>query len=224
MARPPEAVPVPVRDAAAVILVRDGARVLMGRRGASAVFLPSKWVFPGGAVDPGDDRVPLAGLLSNSDRLTEESAATPEALAAAAIRELWEETGQMLGRPGDWDAPPGWRAFAATGHRPDASALRFVARAVTPPGRPRRFDARFFLAEAEALVSDPDDFSRAEDELTGLHWVPLAEADRLELPGITRLVLEEVRAVLRRGPSDRVPFYRDGAEEAALARLAKRVR
>ena len=77
------------------------------------------------------------------------------ALAAAAIRELWEETGLPLGQPGPADLPGDWAGFAARGLRPDASALRFIFRAITPPGRTRRFDARFFLADAGALAGDP---------------------------------------------------------------------
>ncbi|MFN3846628.1 MAG: DNA mismatch repair protein MutT, partial [Paracoccaceae bacterium] len=45
----------PIRAAATVILWRAtnfGAQVLMGQRGAGAAFMPSKYVFPGGAVDP----------------------------------------------------------------------------------------------------------------------------------------------------------------------------
>ena len=215
-----------LRDAASVVILRDRAStpaVLMGQRGAGAAFMPSKYVFPGGAVDSGDAGVALdAPLPAPCDaRLAEDSRVGPTALAAAAIRELWEETGQILGRPAPWpDAPPGWRGFAGTGHRPDASALSFIFRAVTPPGRPRRFDARFFLAEAEALASDPDDFTTAEDELSHLHWVPLAEARALDLPFITEVVLAEIAARLNRaGPPDSVPFFRNDDEAHLVSRL-----
>jgi len=217
---------VPVRDAATIIVLREtvrGPSVLMGRRGASAAFMPSHVVFPGGAVDPGDAAISLAGAVNPTcaARLTEESARTPDSLVAAAIRELWEETGQIAGRAAPWpDAPPGWRGFARTGHRPDASGLTFVFRAITPPGRPRRFDARFFTLDADRLASDPDDFSRAEDELGQLSWVPLDATQGLHLPFITSVVLAELRAGHGvSGPPADVPFYRDGAEEAAFRRL-----
>lgn len=220
----------PIRDAATIILVRDRAtrpRVLMGQRGAGAAFMPMKFVFPGGAVDAADEEVPLARPLPApcADRLAEESRVAPAALAAAAIRELWEETGQVLGRPAPWPegeaAPPrGWRGFAATGHLPDAGALRFVFRAVTPPGRPRRFDARFLLADAGALASDPDDFSRAEAELSFLQWVPLDEARSFDLPFMTEIVLAELRARIDdRGPPRSVPFFRNDDEAQLVARL-----
>ena len=44
------------RDAATLILVRGGREVMMGQRSKGHVFMPDKWVFPGGRVDPGDAR------------------------------------------------------------------------------------------------------------------------------------------------------------------------
>jgi 8-oxo-dGTP pyrophosphatase MutT (NUDIX family) len=206
---------VPVRDAATVIVLRERAgapHVLMGQRGAAAAFMPNKVVFPGGAVDPGDATVPLARALPPlcADRLREDSAQDlAHALAAAAIRELWEETGLPLGVAGAWPGPvpPDWAGFAARGLLPAADALQFVFRAITPPGRPRRFDARFFLVHAEALAGDPDDFSAACEELSHLQWVPLAEVRRHDLPFITEVVLAEIEARLPALAAPReVPF------------------
>ncbi len=216
-----------IRDAATVILLRDRATapsVLMGQRGAGAAFMPMKFVFPGGALDPADAAVPLDLPEPCRSRLAEESRVPPEAIAAAAIRELWEETGQMLGRGGLWpEAPAGWDGFAAAGLVPDASALRFVFRAVTPPGRPRRFDARFLMAEAEALATDPDDFSAAEDELGHLQWVPLEQARSFDLPFITEVVLAEVAARLDCAEApDTVPFFRNDDERHLVSRLGGR--
>ena len=220
---------VPIRDAATVIALRDrhtAPKVLMGQRGANAVFMPNKFVFPGGAVDPGDAGVPLAGALPDpcATRLGEACApGLASALAAAAIREMWEETGLVLGRPGVWPDPPAdWATFAATGHVPDASALQFIFRAVTPPGRPRRFDARFFVVDANAAIAgDPDDFTAASDELSQLQWIPLAEVRRFDLPFITEVVLAEVaqRAADPTAP-DSVPYFAQG-EEAQLFRRLK---
>ncbi|MBJ3763440.1 NUDIX hydrolase [Maribius pontilimi] len=216
----------PVRDAASVVLIRDPGgdpKVLMGQRGRKAVFMPNKFVFPGGRVDPTDAGQPVAGELHAAcrARMAQPGAPDPHTLAAAAIRELWEETGQILGAPGYWpDAPPDWRAFARRGLRPDPSPLRFVFRAVTPPGPPRRFDARFFLADAARLVTDPDDFTDASDELRHLQWVPVAEARALDLPFVTRAVLAQVAARLPDlTPPDEVPHFRDGDEARAKARL-----
>ncbi|MGR3270826.1 NUDIX hydrolase [Thalassococcus profundi] len=217
-----------IRNAATVIVLRDrftAPRILMGQRGAGAAFMPSKFVFPGGAVDAGDAAIPLAGSLPPvcAARLTED--ADPHiaaALAAAAIRELWEETGQLLGVPGTWggEIPADWQTFAATGHVPSAAALQFVFRAITPPGRPRRFDARFFLLDAEALASDPDDFGAASDELSHLQWVSLEEVRRLDMPFITEVVLAEVSArTADPEPPTSVPFFRNDDEESLFLRL-----
>ena len=144
------------------------------------------------------------------------------ALAAAAIRELWEETGLVLGRPGRWsgDIPVDWRSFAATGHVPSAEALQFVFRALTPPGRPRRFDARFFLVDAGAIQGDLDDFTHASDELSHLQWIPLEDARRFDLPFITEVVLAEVASRVRDlTPPESVPYFRNNDEASLFLRL-----
>ena len=208
----------PIRDAATVILVRDRERphVLMGQRGARAAFMPSKFVFPGGAVDPSDALVPLALCEPHASRLADGG----RGLVAAGIRELWEEAGLVLGAPGPFpDPPPGWEGFAATGHRPSAEGMAFVFRAITPPGRPRRFDARFLMVDAHRLAGDPDDFSAASDELAALQWIPLADARSFDLPFITEVVLAEVAALARGEPQDGVPFFRNDDEESLFLRL-----
>lgn len=213
---------IPIRDAATVIVVRDGTHVLMGQRGAKAAFMPGKFVFPGGAVDAGDHAIAAGAMGTPCDtRLTEDSTLPPNALTAAAIRELWEETGQIIGTPGAWpDAPVAWASFAATGHTPTASHFSYFFRAITPKGRPRRFDARFFLADAADLRSDPDDFSTAEDELSHLQWVALTEARNFDLPFITQVVLAELIAHLpNTGPPATVPFFRNQDEPNLIARL-----
>lgn len=221
-----------VRDAATVVLIRDARgpepRVLMGQRGTDAAFMPSKYVFPGGAVDPGDFDVPVAMAQPEPtlSRLAEQ--ADPrlgQALLAAAIRELWEETGQILGHPGRWGAPvpDDWRAFAETGHVPSAEGLAFIFRAITPPGRPRRFDARFFLADASRLTTDLDDFSRASEELSHLHWVSLRDLKGLDLPFITQVVLAETAARLPDlSAPETVPFFRNNDEDLHFEHLGGR--
>ncbi|MBT8155975.1 NUDIX hydrolase [Epibacterium ulvae] len=217
-----------IRNASSVIVLRDkdsaSPSVLMGQRGAKAAFMPSKFVFPGGAVDPDDASVPLAAPISPhvADFLTDHA---PEhlrdALVCAAIRELWEETGLALGQSAVWNDPPAdWAAFATTGHRPDASALEFVFRAITPVGRPRRFDARFFLVDAAQITSDLDDFTHASDELSNLQWVPLSHARSFDLPFITQVVLAEVAARLPNlAPITSVPFFQNNDEESLFLHL-----
>lgn len=206
-----------IREAATVILVRrdgEAPRVLMGQRGRNAAFMPSKFVFPGGAIDPQDREIvparPLpAHELTRLARRADRSLGP--VLAMTAIRELWEEAGLALGLSLG-DAPPAapseWASFFAAGYFPNAEALRFVFRAITPPGRPRRFDARFFVADAGALAGDPDDFGRAADELSHLSWLTIGEARGLDLPFITEVVLAEIEARLRAPDALRpVPFF-----------------
>lgn len=200
------------RAAATILLLRrgaDGPSVLMGQRGAAAVFMPSKYVFPGGAVDAADALGPEPGAALDPAcraRLAERSEPGMDcALLTAARRELVEETGLTLS--------------------PDAP-LRFVFRAITPPGRSRRFDARFFLADADAIEGSADDFSAASDELSHLHWVALAEARRLDLPFVTEVVLAELAALLRPLPSGAalpvpasVPFFDNSGPVPMFRRL-----
>jgi len=195
--RPGVARPVRARDAATLILIRrDGPRlrVLMGRRHGGHAFMPDKWVFPGGRIDRADFRAPSGSELRPAVAARLEKTASPSrarALALAAIRETFEEAGLLLATPAP-SRPAGgpWREFLGQGAAPDLEALDFVARAVTPPMLPRRFDARFFMAEAGRLMS----LQRQGDcgELDEIAWVSLAEALALDLPSVTRFVLREI--------------------------------
>lgn len=204
-----------IRDAATVILVRRDRgtpRILMGRRGEGAVFMPGRLVFPGGAVEAGDADVPLAGLPGPlcRKRLARESSQAPATIAACAIRELWEETGLALGRPAPWPDPPqGWAEFAGRGLVPDGSGLTLVFRAITPPGWPRRYDARFFMADAEALPGGADDLRCGDGELDALDWLTPEDIAALDLARITRVVLDSIRPLLAYPrPPARLPFSR----------------
>jgi 8-oxo-dGTP pyrophosphatase MutT (NUDIX family) len=196
----------PIHPAATVILWRKapgGAEVLMGQRGAGAVFMPSKFVFPGGRVDPEDAALPgwlAAGCARRLTLMVAADAPAPEVLVAAALREVTEETGLAF-------APPA------------AGALRFVFRAITPPGRSRRFDARFLLADAAALAGDPQDFSAASGELQHLSWLPMAQARALDLPFITEVVLAEVAALVAGGDQPGVPFFDNSGPTPQFRRL-----
>lgn len=192
-----------IRPAASVILWRNGAsgaEVLMGQRGAAAVFMPSKYVFPGGSVDDGDHSEGhlAATCVARLAQHCGPDAPDPEMLAGCALRELAEETGLRL-------AP--------------AAPLAFLFRAITPAGSPRRFDARFFLADAEHVPGDTDDFSSATDELSHLHWIGLAEARHLDLPFITEVVLAEVASLLAGRPQPGVPFFDNSGSAPTFRRL-----
>lgn len=217
-----------IRNAATVIVLRQDqgeTRVLMGQRGAKAAFMPNKFVFPGGAVDAEDANIALHQGIDDlcTERLSEQGDPNLiHPLCVAAIRELWEETGLILGTKGAWNdnVPEDWVTYADRGYVPDASALKFVFRAITPPGRPRRFDARFFMIDASAIASDLDDFSAACDELSHLSWIPLDEVRKFDLPFITEVVLAEVK---RHGDPSKapatVPFYKNNDEENLFIQL-----
>jgi 8-oxo-dGTP pyrophosphatase MutT (NUDIX family) len=215
------------RDAATLIIVDNSSgepRVLLGRRRLDMVFMPGRYVFPGGRVDPADKQIVVEEDLRPRDleklmvaMKGTPSAARARALALAAVRETFEEAGLLIGMPlGASVAPksPTWQGFFATGYRPALDRLTFFARAVTPPGRPRRFDSRFFCVEAEAIVHR----AKIEDgELSDLEWHSIAQARSLELPNITRVVLEDLSERIAAGALHTgdfpVPFYhrRNGA-------------
>jgi 8-oxo-dGTP pyrophosphatase MutT (NUDIX family) len=145
-------------------------------------------------------------------RLQRPSAAKARAFALAAIRETFEETGLLLGVRGRATAkvPRGpWTAFAETNILPDLGVLHFIGRAITPPGRPRRFDARFFTMDASAIAQRIDGVIGPDAELVELVWMPLADAKQLDMPAVTGVMLEELDARIADGFAHElpVPFY-----------------
>jgi 8-oxo-dGTP pyrophosphatase MutT (NUDIX family) len=100
-----------------------------------------------------------------------------------------------------------------------AAPLAFVFRAITPAGSPRRFDARFFLADAAGVLGDADDFSAATDELSHLHWIGLGAARQLDLPFITEVILSEVASLLAGYPQPGVPFFDNSGPIPTFRRL-----
>ncbi|ALK09353.1 NUDIX hydrolase [Blastochloris viridis] len=213
------------RDAATLILLdRTGPtpKVLLGRRHVGHSFMPGVFVFPGGSVDAADRRMAAHGGLGEvcsrrlADQVVRPSPARVRALALAAIREMFEETGLFVAvkaegltvpTPGD---APAWTAFAERALLPTLAPLRFVARAITPPGRSKRFDTRFFAADATAVIDRVDGVIGPDAELVELAWVPLGEAPSLKMPMITRIILEELNDQVTAGFPDTlpVPFYR----------------
>ena len=210
------------RDAATLILVDrtgDAPKVLLGRRHHAHKFMPGKFVFPGGRVEPVDVRMAKAAhldprveqrLMRNVKRPNSTRA---RALALAAIRETFEETGLLLGVRKDEAPATGkgtWAEIANAGVHPDLGDIHFIIRAITPPGRPRRFDTRFFTADASAVVHRIEGVVGPDTELVELVWVPIAEAKRLDMPAVTGVALDELEARVAAGFSHDlpVPFYR----------------
>ncbi len=211
----------PVDAATLIILDTSGTKpkFLMGRRNANVRFMPNKFVFPGGRVDAVDRLVPVAGILeakveeklmAGSPAIT---ASRARALALTCIRETFEETGLMLGTR-EFGAPETmpegvWQAFLQAGVMPVLETMQFVARAITPPKRPRRFDTRFFSMDAREIAHEVKDVIHSDAELVELCWVTFDEAKALELPAITHVVLDDLAARLASGAPQYkpVPFY-----------------
>ena len=214
------------RDAATMIIIDRAAaspQVLLGRRHAGHKFMPGKLVFPGGRVEPLDRRMASASPMAPQveARLMRDvqrpSAAKARGLVLAAIRETFEETGILLGaKTGDTSREPArspggpWDAFVQHGVVPDLAPVHFIARAVTPPARTKRFDTRFFAVDASHIAARLDGVVGPDTELTELVWHPIAAAARLDMPAITTAVLEELAVRIAAGFSHdlQVPFYR----------------
>jgi 8-oxo-dGTP pyrophosphatase MutT (NUDIX family) len=200
----------PIRDAACLVVVDTSGpepTLLMGRRHASQIFLPGKWVFPGGRVEE-DDRALADGFAGAFTPTNLAHEIRPFALAA--VRELCEETGLIIGTKSPFTHQSStWEAFAASGHSPTPAELLPFARAITPPGRVRRYDTWFFVAKANAVSGN---FTPPDGELLDLGWFTISKAADLDLPQITKRVLDDVQALLLddpqlNGTSELLPFY-----------------
>jgi len=192
----------PIRPAATVILVRDateGFEILMLRRTSAAAFAGGMYVFPGGRVD-GDDHLHVYDALRRGPshaQVLQQRALGDEwrGFWIAGIRESFEEAGVLLA----YDAEEclldlrddATRArFEAYRHALHEGALgldtvlreerltlavdrmHFFNRWITPEGRPRRFDTRFFIAEAPPRQAGAHDTYETDDSL----WTTPREA------------------------------------------------
>jgi len=158
--------------------------MLMGMRGAKHRFMPNRLVFPGGAVDRADLGAPCAApLTAQTEHLLRKNAneRLAHGLGIAAARELHEETGLSLGSP------------------PRLDVLHLLARAVTPPPSPIRFNARFFVVDARHVSGTLG----GDGELEGLRFYGMAEALALDLAMPTRRVLERLRLWLAMSATQR---------------------
>jgi 8-oxo-dGTP pyrophosphatase MutT (NUDIX family) len=216
------------KDAATLVIVkREGGvpRVLMGQRHGNMAFMANKYVFPGGRIDPGDMRLSVTSQLRPHVAARAGHGSTParaRGLALAAIRETFEETGILIGERTDHlprTRAPAWKKFFEHKVLPRLDTLEIIARAVTPPNRTRRFDARFFMVDASAIVHELEELDN--EELLTPAWLTLDEARALDLPSITRTVLDEVEARVREGadPSRPIPFYRFSRGKAGLIHI-----
>ena len=213
------------RDAATLMLIdRSGTtpRVLLGRRHAGHKFMPGKFVFPGGRIEPLDRKMTAISELHPEaqkkllEKVANGSADFARAFALAAVRETAEETGLLLGVKRDQPpAVPGeiWAEFAKAKVHPDLGQIHFIARAVTPPRRPRRFDTRFLTADASAVAHTIEGVVGPNSELVELVWVPIEEAAQL---ADRVIVLSERPAVVCDEVRSDVPRPRDPTDAAVV--------
>ena len=199
-----ETAPVRPRDAGTLILLRSragGTEVLIGRRAARTRFMPGFFVFPGGAVEPGDTHVNPASALHPAITVHARVAGRApraRAIAIAAIRETLEETGLFVAAPGDVaSSEPSWAGARAQRLAPDLARLDFVGRAITPAPNRIRFHARFFVARADHCHGR----LAGNGELLDLHWAPVESVRRLQVARVTSYMLERAVRVAAR-PDD----------------------
>lgn len=199
------------RDAASLILHRSppsGHEVLMGRRPQSSRFMPGVYVFPGGAAEAQDRHVQPATALTpdvTQSLKVGGSAARARAMAVCAVRETFEETGLLLGAPGDPQMADdaAWSQWRELGLAPDLGALDLVGRAITPASRPIRFHARFFIADGEGLSGQIG----GDGELEDISWVPLSDATELPLADAQIFFLDQLRKMLNGEAVEKRPLF-----------------
>jgi 8-oxo-dGTP pyrophosphatase MutT (NUDIX family) len=192
--------PSEIKPAATILLLRDAPafEVLMVKRHHQIDFASGALVFPGGKSHAGDHD------LAWSEQAIGWSAfdAEQRGLRIAAIREVFEEAGILLGQrldgsPIGGEACPlevrkavdaGTVAFLDVvrdlGVRIDLNALTVFARWITPPLTPKRFDTWFYVADA------PDDQLAACDgrETVDAEWVEPREVLRLAEAGERKVI------------------------------------
>ncbi len=160
-----------IRPAATLTLLRTGPQgleVLLLKRTWDAVFLPGYYVFPGGAVDPGDEAVQrhLRGADDRSISQTMSLDTGGTHYLVAAVRESFEEAGLLLATRADGSALTESQLASVQADRASVfrgeldfgalcrkhnlalplDRLAYLSHWITPVDAPRRFDTRFFVA------------------------------------------------------------------------------
>ena len=198
--------PAEPRDAASLIMLKgapDDPEVLVGRRPEKARFMPSVWVFPGGAVEEADFQLQTPHNLRGDvlARLTRTTApGLAHALAWTALREMREETGLLIGKTGDDNSATeseAHDAYQRAGLVPNLTALDYLMRACTPEYQPIRFNTRFFVADG----ADTSGKIWQTSELEEICWVRLNELPDMKIASITGIVIKQAQQYWLSQPS-----------------------
>ena len=211
------------KDSATLIILDHShakPKLLMGRRHMRHRFMPGKFVFPGGRLDAADRHVPFAsdlhpGVMEKLRSYAKNGSSDKRmrGLAVCAIRETYEEAGLFIADQGTSAKLKGedWQAFKQRSLLPSLASLRLIGRAITPPGRTRRFDTRFFAIDARRIADRLSEGTGPSGELEDLHWLSIDDAHRLDLPRITKEILHELDRRLQSDPELRpespTPFF-----------------
>jgi len=196
--------PVHPKDAASVVLLRGSRKdpeVLLGRRRQDARFMPGIYVFPGGRVDHTDYQHAVSASIQATvlQKLMRHcSTDRAKAFIWAALRETWEETGLLIGQPGQIKPTGGselHKAYTNSGQAPILNGLDYVARAITPARSPIRYDTRFFLIDGDKATG----MLRQTSELEDIGWRCVSVAlNSLDLMNVTNFALQESMKLWKR--------------------------
>jgi 8-oxo-dGTP pyrophosphatase MutT (NUDIX family) len=195
--------------AATILILRDGAEgleVFMVKRHYEVDFVAGALVFPGGKLSPADMEVALAEVAVSGSTCNHEQ----RALAAAAIREAFEESGILFACDRDSGeivsaervaALQAWRGWLEKGERLLADMLieeRLMlaydelvpfAHWVTPKIAPKRYDTRFFLARAPGGQEGAHGGRESVDSIWIRPQVAIADREKWTVVFPTRLNL-----------------------------------
>lgn len=202
------------RNAATVAVTRDGPaglETLLLQRADRGDHNSGAWVFPGGLVDAADADVPVSGLSDEQANATLAVEQGGLAFYVAAIRECLEEAGLLFATDGIGqgvhlrsdagarllDLRPALQSGTASMAEAcrelqlslAADQLFYVAHWLTPVGRTKRFDTRFFVA----IV--PQGQESAHDHVETLDHIWICPSAALA-PENTRRLMTPTRAVL----------------------------
>jgi 8-oxo-dGTP pyrophosphatase MutT (NUDIX family) len=183
--------------AATLVVVRERPsgppELLMVERSEGMAFAAGALVFPGGRIDPADDRLAaalgLTGAAVAAIRETIEETAVPAGLSPVPDRESALRLQDQLVAGRDFA-----EVLDEAGLRLDAGTLTPFARWVPKFHAVRRFDTLFFVAQSPRGDWQP---RAVEGECAGAFWLTASEALEREPLGQARLIFPTRRNLER---------------------------